>query len=62
MDDVNIRFASVFLCPAPCRAEISVDQHGEGKCPVCGKIFEPNEITELLLSQGRYSVAASGGG
>jgi hypothetical protein len=54
MNDMNIRFASIFRCPAPCKAEVLVEQISLSTCPVCGKVFDRCETTELLLSQGRF--------
>jgi hypothetical protein len=54
MNDTSIRFASVFLCPAPCKAEVPVERNAGAICRACGKEFDPIEITELLLSQGRF--------
>jgi hypothetical protein len=54
MNDMNIRFASIFRCPAPCKAEVLVEQTSLSTCPVCGKAFDRRETTELLLSQGRF--------
>jgi hypothetical protein len=66
MNDMNIRFATIFRCPAPCKAEVLVEQTSPSTCPVCGKVFDRGEIIELLLSQGRFvnagdSDANSGG-
>ncbi len=60
MEHVNIRFASVFLCPAPCRAEVLVGPNSVAKCPSCGKEFVRTEVTDLLLSQGRFFKMADG--
>ncbi len=58
MDDVNIRFASTFRCPTPCKTEVDVERSCVAICPACGKKFERSEITELLLSQGRFFLVA----
>jgi hypothetical protein len=54
MDDVNIHFEEAFRCPCPCKAEVVVEQQNVTRCHVCGKEFNRGEITELLLSQGRF--------
>lgn len=54
MEDEDIRFATSFLCPFPCRTEVQVGATGVGKCPACGKEFDPCAVIELLLSQGRF--------
>lgn len=60
MDDVNIQFAKAFRCPFPCKAEVLVDADNVAKYRVCGKKFNRGEITELLLSQGRFVVLTDG--
>jgi hypothetical protein len=54
MEDEDIRFASAFLCPFPCRTEVEVVESGVAKCQACGKEFDQAEVIELLLSQGRF--------
>lgn len=44
--------AQNFLCPFPCKTEVTLENDQFARCPACGKEFDSTEIEELLMSQG----------